>query len=93
MEIYLILAISFAIMYYVRYTREIISIIEGVAGLFDNTEHTFKPIIYIVNKFILTSFLWPLYILPVFTKNRYTYIKECSTEQLKAHYGLEEIKN
>lgn len=93
MELYLILAISFAIMYYFRYTREIIQTTLEVAELFDDLESTFNIAIYSILTFADSLIFMPLYAYKIIKISRYDYIKERSMHVLKMHFGLEQIKN
>ncbi len=75
-EIYLLLCISFSIMYAVRYTREIVISVQKACIIFEvNPNDHFSPIIYYGVVFIFSSVLFPLYLLTTIFVKRDQLIK------------------
>jgi len=89
MEIYILLAISFAIMFTFRYTKDIIYVVKGVAKVHEvNPRNYFLNVLYIVF-FILTAALWPVYLLVISTTERLELIQGWAKSILLRHYELE----
>jgi hypothetical protein len=87
MEYYIILAISFAIMYHFRYTKEILEVVKQVAIIHDATPNaTIK--LYSFITFFITIIAFPLYAIVTITQPREKIIKEHSTTVLITYYDL-----
>ena len=91
-EIYIIIAISFAIMFAFRYTRDIIFMVKGVAVIheIDERPQLLNGISVLLTLFSLIFF--PFYAILVLFSNRDKLIKEWSKQILVKYYDLE-LKN
>ena len=85
MEIYLILAFSFAIMYSYSYTQEVIETTRAVVELLEIEWGTFNPFWYYIKEFAFSFFMFPIAIFRLFNKDIVT--KEVSYI-LENSYGL-----
>ena len=90
MEIYIILAISFAVMFSFRYTKDIIFTIREVAKVKDIEENKFLLNLMLVVFFISAALFMPAYLLVITTTERSHLIHQWSTRILIRHYGLVE---
>lgn len=88
MELYIIACISFAIMYHIRYTIDVLHIVKEVAMMHE-AEGNFNPLIYSVVQFILSIFLMPAYLIMMFTLSKNKILHEASVGILTKHYDLE----
>ena len=89
MEIYLILAFSFAIMYSFKYTNEVVKTTKGVVEVLDIEWGNFNPTWYYIKEFAYSFFMFPIAVQRLFNrdtvKNEVSYI-------LENNYGLEAEK-
>lgn len=88
MELYIIACVSFAIMYYVRYTVDIIAIVHEVAAMHEATGD-FNPTLYSIVQFILNTLLMPLYLFMMIILPKKKILHEASIGILTKHYDLE----
>lgn len=91
MEIYVILALSFAIMYHINYTNEILAVVKDVAVIHD-AEATAPLFIYGIVSFLTTLVFMPGYVLQILLKSRDDIIRSVSSEVLVKFYDLEPKK-
>ena len=88
MEIYIIFAISFAIMFWWNYTRQIIKTVQEVEKKLNDSEIKLNPIIYGSRMFLLSCLIMPWYFAAIISQDRWDYIKEKSCNLLKQQYIL-----
>ena len=88
MEIYITLALSFAIMYWWYYTREIIKTVQGVENKFNDIEDRLSPSRYATRIFLLSFLLAPWYVIVITTMPKWTYIKMKATCLIRQQYSL-----
>ena len=88
MEIYLILCISFTIMYWWNYTREIIKTVQGVENKFNDIEDRLSPSRYATRMLLLSFLLAPWYLVAIATMPKWTYIKMKATCLVRQQYSL-----
>jgi len=89
MEIYIIAAISFAIMFTFRYTKDIVFVIREVTKIHEiDPRNLLLKSIYVIF-FLLTAMLWPVYLLVISRTERMELIQEWSRSILVQHYELE----
>jgi hypothetical protein len=88
MEIYIIMCISFAILYHIRYVTDIIFITEEVAKIHDAESH-FPKYYFIIINLIVSILLMPIVAFSVITNNRDEYIKSGASKILIKYYDLE----
>lgn len=89
MEIYTILAFSFAIMFWWNYTREIIKTVQGVENKMNNIEDRLSPSRYATRMFLLAFLLAPWYFGAIATQGRWAYIKMKATHLVRQQYALQ----
>jgi hypothetical protein len=92
MEIYILMAISFAVMFALRYTKEIVISVQEVAAI-----HKVKPknlVLYSFSVFLffLTIVAFPFYATVVVFRDRYTLVGEWVELILLRYYDVE-LKN
>ena len=92
MEIYLILAFSFALMYWWNYTREIILTVKGVEDRFDKMDGSIDPILFSVLTGIITFIAAPVYAYEIFTSNKRAYIKDIATTIVRKQHQIRNKK-
>ena len=83
MEIYLIIALSFTIVYWWNYIREIILTVQGVEGI--NGGVGFKPIVYTIAASVVAFIAMPRIAFDILRMPRRDYIKNISTAIIKKH--------
>ena len=88
MEIYIILAFSFAIMYWWNYTREIIKTVQGVEKKLNDSESRLSPRRYGTRMFLLSFLIAPWYLGQIATQGRWAYIKMKSTFIIRKQYAI-----
>ena len=86
MEIYLIIALSFAMMYWWNYTREIILTVQGVEGRFDKMSGGINPVLFSLFTGIATFVAAPVYACVIFTTDKRAYIKDMATTIVKKQH-------
>lgn len=88
MEYYIIACISFAIMYYISYTRDVLFIVKNVAKLHD-AEGDFNPVLYSIVSIVLTAIAMPIYLLMLLFTTKDKVLHYASSGILLKHYDLE----
>ena len=91
MEIYIVLALSFAIMYWWKYTREIIKTVQGVEEKLNLVEATLSPSRYTTRMFLLTFLMPPWYLIQIATQTRWGYRKMKATSLIRQQCVVEVI--
>ena len=89
MEIYLILCLSFAMMYWWNYTREIILTVRGVEDRFDKMHGSINPVLFSIFTGVATFVAAPVYAYMIFTTDKRAYIKDMATTIVKKQHELE----
>jgi hypothetical protein len=88
MEIYLIIALSFTIMYWWSYTREIILTVKGVENRFDKMDGSINPVIFSILSGVATFVAMPVYAYCILTIPRRAYIKDIATTIVKKQHEI-----
>lgn len=88
MAIYIIFALSFAIMYWWSYTREIIKTVQGVEKKLNDSEIRLNPGRYSTRMFLLSFLIAPWYVAEVIASPKWQYIKIKSTNIIRKQYAL-----
>jgi len=87
---YLIIAVSFAIMYHFRYTTEAIKIIYDVCEELElPVKPTFSPTIYSISMFFINTVTFPILLLITLTSTRWKMIERDADDVLKDTFGLD----
>jgi hypothetical protein len=90
MDFYIILAISFAIMFTFRYTKEIAFTVQAVAKVHELQENKLISIVIYPILFIIAALMMPVYAFIILNSSRSDLIHSWSKQILINHYGLEE---
>jgi len=90
MTIYIIIALSFAIMYSYKYTREIVLITQRFVNSLDVTWGDFSPIKYSIKEFLYHFIMCPITATKIFKGE--DIIKKEVSYILENNYGLEAEK-
>lgn len=88
MEIYLIMCLSFTLMYWWNYTREIILTVQGVENKFDEMDYSMNPIIFSILSGIATFVAMPVYAYCILAIPKRKYIKDIATTIVKKQHEL-----
>lgn len=89
MELYLILALSFAIMHWWSYTRQIVKTVQAVEKKLNLEYANLSPSRYTMRIFLLSFLLAPWYLSQIMTLPRWDYIKMKATEIVRKQYAIE----
>ena len=88
MEIYIILCISFSIMYYISYVRDIIFVVKEVVKVHD-AEGNFNPLLYSIVSLVLAAIGMPIYLFLILYSTKQNILYYASSGILLNHYDLE----
>lgn len=89
MELYVICALSFALMFYWRYTREAIIVFREVAAIHNEEINEFSPIIYSLAMFLYITFTMPYTFYLIIRYDRMEVVKQMVYPLLEQYCGLE----
>ena len=89
MEIYLIAAISFGIMFFHRYIRDIVHLVKAVAKIHDVENRDILLYFQALVLFIASIVLFPFYLVAVLRADRPVVIMNFSRSILLKHYDVE----
>ena len=93
MEYYIIAVISFSIMYYIRYTLEIIPTVLDTLELLDIKYQDcvgWSPITYSIASVFVTLVGFPFFLYIIIVSSRTRIVQESVRQILKGPFGLEE---
>ena len=93
---YIIIALSFALMYTISYGWEIIQTVLDVLYMFDMDyieENTWNPGYYITMVFTMSLIGMPLFLFLVLAQDKYETVKFASAHILQKYYGFEQESN
>jgi len=92
-EYYVIIALSFGIMYTYSYGLEIVQTVRDVEKIVtDNAENIWNSNLYIFFTFIVSSIAMPIFLGLIIIQKKYDTIKYASAYILKKYYGLTNFK-
>lgn len=86
MEIYLIVCLSFSLMYWWNYTREIILTVQGVENMFDEMDGSITPTIFAILTGLATFVAMPIFAYNILIMPRREYIKAVAMSIVKAQH-------
>lgn len=88
---YIIAAISFGIMFHIRFTHEALTMLNTILQEYDFNApiKRFDPIIYSISTFMFTVLTLPWGIYTLFTESRATVTKHMTMDILKSYYAVE----
>lgn len=89
--IYLIIAVSFALMYSINYTKDIIWSIVQLCNIFD-IDHTefLSPIIFYTVYFLASFILFPIFCYAIFKYSKYEIIKVATYSFMKEYVEIDD---
>jgi hypothetical protein len=88
---YIIVAISFGIMFHIRYTHETLVILNTILNNYEIEEPVkhFSPIIYSISAFTYSCFSWPFVMWEIIQTPRREITKQMTFQILEEFYDIE----
>jgi len=89
---YILIAISFGIVYHIRYTMEILRTIEDLILLLiiEEDEHNYKPAIFGLVLFLFNTIFMPIIFFYIHSVGREIVIKDVTGAVMKSYFKLQE---